>query len=184
MAEIRVDNKITLRTIAPADARPVFELIDSSRERFHWIPTLAGIESVEEESLWIDDSLANDDASNGYLIIFGGQIAGGIGHGPPEPNGDVNVGYWIASEFEGRGIVTRSAAILVDRLFDSGAATRARIRAGKDNTRSRAVAERLGFSLVDGPLETMELANGPIEMVSYSMLATDWPGAEKAARRR
>ncbi len=50
MAGIRVDNEIILRTIIPADALPVYELIDANRVRFRWVPTLATIESAEEES--------------------------------------------------------------------------------------------------------------------------------------
>ncbi len=184
MVEIRVDNEITLRTVVLSDALPVFELIDANRERFRWLPRMIEMKTVEDERRWIEEALTLDDGSSGFLIMVDNDIAGGVGHGPVEQNGDVNVGYWLAAEYEGRGIVTRSCAVVVDQLFEREVGRRAMIRAGRDNVRSRAVAERLGFTLDENEHETMELEDGPTEMVAYAMRAADWPGPEQFARRR
>jgi RimJ/RimL family protein N-acetyltransferase len=57
------------------------------------------------------------------------------------------VGYWVHVAHTGRGHVTAAARALVDVAFSVRGARRVVIRCDQANTRSAAVAERLGFRL-------------------------------------
>jgi RimJ/RimL family protein N-acetyltransferase len=58
--------------------------------------------------------------------------------------GRAGVGYWLAPDARGRGIVTKAARTMVDYGFEALALERIEIAAVVENRASRAVAERLG----------------------------------------
>lgn len=62
------------------------------------------------------------------------------------------LGFWIAAAHEGRAVVTRACRALIEEARSEGLA-RVEIRTAVMNTRSRAVAERLGF-LHEGTLRS------------------------------
>lgn len=56
------------------------------------------------------------------------------------------LGYWIAAPHQGRGAVTRAVTVILDHLTSMRMIRRTEIRTAVGNHRSRAVAERLGFT--------------------------------------
>lgn len=83
-----------------------------------------------------------------YAIEVDGRPVGAMG----VPRSSVaqqeyEIGYWLSAPLTGRGIVTRCAQALTDYLFAERHAHRVQIAAFGGNTASRAVAERLGFTL-------------------------------------
>jgi ribosomal-protein-serine acetyltransferase len=56
------------------------------------------------------------------------------------------IGYWIRSRYEGRGLITEAAALVAAFAFESLQAQRVRIRCDAANLRSAAVPRRLGFT--------------------------------------
>src|SRR4051812_41393025 len=73
-------------------------------------------------------------------------IVGGMGMRLNRNNDSGEIGYWLDRGHTGRGIVTRAARALTTAAFDRLRLHRVTIRAGVDNTASRAVAERLGYT--------------------------------------
>jgi RimJ/RimL family protein N-acetyltransferase len=57
------------------------------------------------------------------------------------------IGYWIDRAHEGQGLVTKASRALTDIAFRDLAMHRVWLSADPENTRSCAVAERLGFQL-------------------------------------
>jgi ribosomal-protein-serine acetyltransferase len=82
------------------------------------------------------------------------------------------LGYWIDAGHEGRGVVTRAAAALRDAGFERGLA-RIEIRAATGNTRSRAVAERLGFRLEGVLRQALPVGPQRLDVALYGRLPTD-----------
>lgn len=80
-----------------------------------------------------------------WAIRVDGAIAGGIGVMTRE--GGVEIGYWLAREFTGRGLVTRAVTLLVSDAFRRGAGY-VEIKHDELNVRSGAIPARLGFSVV------------------------------------
>ena len=92
--------------------------------------------------------VVDGDDGDGFqcCIRYRGRIGGVIGFYRVDWfHRSVEVGYWLAEELQGRGLVTRACRALVAHAFGSMDVHRVEIRAGVDNRRSRAVAERLGF---------------------------------------
>jgi ribosomal-protein-serine acetyltransferase len=93
------------------------------------------------------------------------------------------IGYWIDAGHEGRGIVTRSASALRDLGFGIGLA-RIELRAATANTRSRRVAERLGFTLEGVLRAALPLGPARLDAALYAQLPADpRPGSDFVAPR-
>ena len=81
-----------------------------------------------------------------YLIRLRGNTIGTI-EVSHERSGAIRLGYLIDEEYEGRGIITHH---LLRLIGDSTKPVEARIH--ENNTRSMAVAERLGLARIDESL--------------------------------
>ncbi|NYF25924.1 GNAT family N-acetyltransferase [Sporosarcina sp. JAI121] len=57
------------------------------------------------------------------------------------------IGYWLATEFEGQGYMTEAVKRIEQFAFEELGARRVEIRCDEENMKSRSVAERAGFTL-------------------------------------
>lgn len=83
-------------------------------------------------------------------------------------------GYWVTGEMEGRGLVTRSVAELLDVIFTEYDIARAVIDTAAANKRSRAVAERLGFTLEGTLRQAQQFGEERRDLVVYGLLREEW----------
>ncbi|MGN7386446.1 GNAT family N-acetyltransferase [Sporosarcina sp. SAFN-015] len=67
------------------------------------------------------------------------------------------IGYWLDTKFEGRGLMTEAVERLTVFAFDELGARRVEIRCDEENVKSRSVAERAGFEL-EGTLKCDSLS--------------------------
>ncbi|MFS0690994.1 GNAT family N-acetyltransferase [Sporosarcina sp. 179-K 8C2 HS] len=67
------------------------------------------------------------------------------------------IGYWLDTKFEGRGLMTEAVERLTRFAFEELNARRVEIRCDEENVRSRSVAERAGFEL-EGTLKCDSLS--------------------------
>ncbi|WP_072478008.1 GNAT family N-acetyltransferase [Amycolatopsis australiensis] len=80
-----------------------------------------------------------------FAIRVDGALAGAVGLMARE--GGVEIGYWLAREYTGRGLVTRAVRLLTAEAFRLGAGY-VEIKHDERNVRSGAVPARLGFTKV------------------------------------
>jgi ribosomal-protein-serine acetyltransferase len=84
------------------------------------------------------------------------------------------MGYSLGAEHQGRGIVTACMRVLIHYTFDELKLNRVELRCAAENLKSRAVAERLGFTR-EGELRESWLIHGSfVGKVVYGMLASEW----------
>ena len=92
-----------------------------------------------------------------------------------------SVGYWISREMEGKGVVTKCCRVLIDYLFDTMGLNRVQINCNVENARSRAIPEKLGFTL-EGTLREVEYLDGRFgDWAVYSLLKREWQFRGRAA---
>lgn len=104
-----------------------------------------------------------------------GILVGMIGHvGIDWPNRATEIGYWLAEDRQGRGIITRSVRALIDEAFGPLDLHRVVIRCATGNTRSAAVPRRLGFQLEGAQREAAWLYDHFEDYLVFSMLASEW----------
>jgi ribosomal-protein-serine acetyltransferase len=163
-----------LRLLEESDAEEVYGVVDANREELaRWMPWVHGERSPDDVLPFIRSTrkqIADNDGLQTVIVDPAGRIAGMVGtHTVDWANRKTSIGYWLARDHQGRGVMTAAVRVHVDHAFATWKLNRVTIEASVDNARSRAIPERLGFR-EEGVLREVER----IDHVVYSMLAADW----------
>jgi len=161
------------------DLATIWALVEPERDRLRrWLPWAEQVRTIDDEGEWLDQVLADPDRRDeGWAIFDGDAFAGGIGIIPDPLDGNVEIGYWLGSGFEGRGLVTRACRVLIEYAFGEIGAHRITIAAAVGNTRSRHVPERLGFTQEAILREATRTCEGFEDLVVYGLLRNEWTDA-------
>ncbi|MFT8871655.1 MAG: GNAT family protein [Sporolactobacillus sp.] len=178
MTGIHTDGEMTLRTVEPGDDARIFQLICTSREALRaFLPWVDDSQRVDDTQRFIRLSLDGLAHRSGLqaVICVRDELVGLVGfNGIDWTNKKADIGYWLGTAYEGRGLMTRAVRALTAYGFSELALNRIEIRAAVQNRKSRSVAERLGF-VREGVLRQNEwLYDHYVDHVVYSMLASEW----------
>lgn len=179
-----VDDEIELRLLDESHAEPLFALVDKHRAYLRaWLPWLDMNMRVEDTMQFILNDRANYENGRCFntSIWYRGQIVGVIGFHPIDwANRSAMIGYWIAGDHQGKGIITRSCAALTSYAFDVLKLHRIDIRCALGNEKSCAIPLRLGFTH-EGILREAEwLYNHFVDLNVYSMLEREWKEQQRS----
>ncbi|MFN0135664.1 MAG: GNAT family N-acetyltransferase [Phycisphaerae bacterium] len=182
MFSFAIDAETDIRLLEVRHAEEIAAVVDANREYLTpWMPW-APANTVETTRQYIQTCLDQFAKNNGFQagIFVRGKYVGGIGfHVVDWVNLKTSMGYWIAQGFQGRGIMTRATAALIEHAFAEWKLNRVEIRAAVENVRSRAIPERLSFTQ-EGICRQVEKFEGMFrDHVVYGMLAAEWRGVRK-----
>lgn len=144
--------RIVLRRYREEDARPLFDAVMESQAHIRqWLPWADAYHTIEDAVEFVRRQSGHWAASGHVgMAIFSradGRYLGGTGFTVTSlavPS--FEIGYWLRQSAEGHGYMSEAVRTLTTYLFDSLGAQRVCIRCDARNTRSKAVAERLGFT--------------------------------------
>jgi RimJ/RimL family protein N-acetyltransferase len=164
-----------LRKYSMSDLAAVWALVDAERDRLGlWMPWIESTTTIEHQRTWLSRVVADTKSLDGCGLWVDGSYAGGIGLSLDPFGVSGELGYWVGTEFEGRGLVSLGCRSLIDHGFGAGL-HRIFIRAGVENTRSRAVAERLGFTFEGVHRGEGRGTGGFYDAACYGLLEDEWP---------
>jgi RimJ/RimL family protein N-acetyltransferase len=156
MANELTTARTIIRPYQPADAATLYETVAASREHIaQWLPWAHEHTSADYardliarcQQQW---RLGEDFTYGVFAREASGAsdaLLGGLGLHPRQWDvPSFEIGYWLAAEAEGHGYITEAATALVDYTLRELGALRIEIRCDARNTRSAAVALRLGFT--------------------------------------
>lgn len=169
-----------LDTLRESHAQGLFDLTDRNRAHLkEWLPWLDRTTKTEDTLGFIKmiEEKAKREQGLVFAIFYEGSIVGIVGHNTVDYANKVSyLGYWLGSEFSGLGIMTRAVARLIEYSFQQMGMNSIEIAAAKENFKSRAIPERLGFHH-DGILREREwLYDHFVDHATYSLLKREWPG--------
>jgi ribosomal-protein-serine acetyltransferase len=175
-----LSDAVVLRPFDEADADELYALVD--RDRSHlapWMPWAVG-QTPDGTLEFIRTATSQELEDDGFQVALtvDGEIAGVVGfHRIDRKDAITRLGYWLAEDAQGKGLMTAAVRALVDHAFDEWKLHRVEIGANPNNPRSRAIPERLGFR-EEGVLRESERWSDHDfrDIVLYSMLADDWRG--------
>lgn len=170
-----------LALIEPHHAARLHALVKDSydhlREWSNWLkdPDLP----IEHTQEWVVKNQQRYASGDGYEIgiWYEGEMAGQIGYNYFEKQDRrTEIGYWLGKQFVGKGLVTRACTALIENAFGDLEFNRIEIRCGTENSRSRKVAERLGFKFEGIARESEYLHDHYIDLAVYAILKSEWSG--------
>lgn len=178
MLFFQIDDDLILRVLKPEHLDPFYALVQANRKHLRqWLPWVDKQKTREECKAFLD-SLDEHLTKNKAMhcgIWHQNQICGVVGMDRIDwPNKTAEIGYWLGSQFEGMGMVTRCTRLLVEFAFVELKLNRIEIRCAPGNLRSRGIPERLGFR-EEGRLRQAEwLYDHYEDHIMYSLLAEEW----------
>jgi RimJ/RimL family protein N-acetyltransferase len=142
-----------------------------------WLGWAYTITTVEDAEAFIQRGVARyaEDGLPWVGLWQDNEMVGGLLFFPLErvPR-STEIGYWLGEGAAGRGLMSRAVRAMLGLAFDELNINRMALQAEVDNARSRALAERLGFSF-EGVRRHLWTNQGRlVDMASYAMLAEDW----------
>jgi len=145
--------RLVIRMPKPGDGKIVYEAITASiNELKPWLPFAQKKQSETDVELNIRQAhisfLKREDLR---LLVFlketGEFIASSGLHRIDWDIPKFEIGYWIDSRFSGKGYMTEAVKGIADFAFHELHAKRLEIRCDTKNIKSRAIPEKLGFTL-------------------------------------
>jgi ribosomal-protein-serine acetyltransferase len=169
---------VELSLVEERQAPALFAVVDRDRAHLRqWLPWVDGTREESDTLQFIQAHMEQFASNAGFAAIIweNGQIAGIIGtHQINWAHRRVELGYWLAAEFQGRGLITDSCRSVLKYLFTEMQLNRIEILCAVGNTKSKAVPTRLGFTY-EGILREAELLNGQfMDLEVHSMLQSEF----------
>ncbi|SEN96799.1 Protein N-acetyltransferase, RimJ/RimL family [Mesobacillus persicus] len=146
-------DRLVIRMPRPGDGKVVYEAIKASIEELKpWMPFAQSEQSEQDVESNIRQAhinfLKREDLR---LLVFlketGDLVASSGLHRIDWSVPKLEIGYWIDSRFSGKGYMTEAVQGISDFAFRELQARRLEIRCDVKNQKSRAIPERLGFTL-------------------------------------
>jgi ribosomal-protein-serine acetyltransferase len=165
-----------LRLLREEDADELYALVDANREHLgRWMQWVAA-QTPQRTLERIRENRAQHEAGNGFngAIVDAGRIVGVAGMQPIDwANSAVELGYWLAREAEGAGLMAAAVRALTDHAFDDLGLRRVQVCTAVHNERSRALVQRLGFEFEGVARQHYRLGDEWHDDAIYAMVAPD-----------
>jgi RimJ/RimL family protein N-acetyltransferase len=173
--------RVIVRRFRDEDAEPMFAAIEDSRDHIRrFLPWSEYHRDARDTLEFIrrtrSDWVVRANFGMGIFRLEGGDFLGGAGLHPRNwriPS--FEIGYWIRQSAEGQGYVSEAVRLQTRLAFDLLGARRVFILCETRNTRSRAVPERLGYSLEGILRNELVLHEGePSDVAVYALIPEEY----------
>ncbi|HEY3857499.1 MAG TPA: GNAT family protein [Verrucomicrobiae bacterium] len=180
-----VNKSTEIRLIDLEHCGELFRLFEVNREhlrRWHpWVDDLRSEEAVEKAvDSW--QHLFEDKLACHAGIWFKGEFCGMVSFlNVDRVNRWTPLCYWLNEAHQGQGIMTACCRTMIDYGFAGWGFNRIAIECASENTRSRAIAERLGFKF-EGMIRGIQwLHDRFVDAAMYGFLRSDYEAQRLAA---
>lgn len=171
---IRIDEQLTLNLPEDEQIHTVYRLILLNAEHLRpwmdWADQVTFSAQKEIIQVWRDKPF-----ERGFerVLYLNGEPIGACGLRILDSDCG-EMGYWLAQEHTGKGYMTRVARFLTDYGFLAYRLHRMEIHCAKENLKSRAIPERLGYTHEASLRERHHLPSGYQNLEIYGLLRREW----------
>ena len=178
MFSLKIDGDIELHILQDYHTDELFWMVESNRAYLRtWLPWVDNMLSAEQFYTVIKMWQKQFHEKSGFhlAVRYRGILAGAISlHSVDWFNSQANIGYYVIEKMQGKGIVTRAVKAIINFAFFELALNRIEIRCGRENYKSQAIPEKLGF-VKEGIVRDGEFLNGMFHhLIVYGLLSREW----------
>ncbi len=176
--ELKITDKLSLVIPKIEDSQDIFNAIDTDRnhlkEWLPWVDKTISIKDTEENILKRIDEFEKKEAASFY-IVYENQFIASVGFISLDTiNKQGEIGYWILSGFQGKGLMTECVRACIKYGFEELNLNKIVIKCSSENIKSAAIPKRLGFTL-EGTLRQERIRNGTFhDTLVFGLLKSDW----------
>lgn len=176
--EIRINEKLSIKMPTLEDAKDVFDVIDKNRDHLDewldWVKDTKSFKDTEDNIIERIEKFKNKESAS-FLISYEGVWVGSVGFiDINEKHKKGEIGYWLASDVGGKGIMTECVNAIIDYGFRDLDLHRIVIRCNSKNIKSIAIPKRLNFTF-EGIIREDRLKDGVFSDTSiWGILKEEW----------
>ena len=174
----QLNDNLKLKILEEREAEQLFNLVDNNRQYLsQFLPFVEQTTQVEHSKKFIQSALQQFIKGDGFHcgIWYENELIGVIGlHYLDLVNKRTSIGYYLAEQFQKKGIMTRCTKALIKYIYEEFNINRVEICMSTQNPKSRAIPERLGFTQ-EGILRSDERLQGEFsDSYVYSLLRYEY----------
>ncbi len=173
----KANEQIELRLFERQHSGQLHALFTSNREYWRpWHPLLDTMQTETAAERFINLGLQQFSNGGGFYagIWFEGHLCGMVYYlGLDRLHRSAALTYWLNEKHQGKGIMTAACSTVISHAFNTLQLNRISIECATKNTRSRAIAERLGFKLEGIIREAEWLHDHYVDHALYGLLKSD-----------
>lgn len=170
----RITEKISIELIEEKHAQLLFDLTDANRCYLRkWLPWVDRVNSVDDTAEFITEAKnkREKESAISFVLFYDEMLCGVVGyHEINMLTQTGGIGYWLAEDFTGKGIMTAAVKAVVVLGFKQYNLRKIIIRCADKNNRSRAIPERLGFLCEVVLQKRYQLYDQDIDIAVYTLL--------------
>lgn len=178
--EIKINDKLSLKSRREEDAEECFQLVDRNRDYLKkWLPWVDGTLSAEDTKKYIIECREKFEKKEtaDFGIWYENRWVGSMGFNNINlANERAEIGYWLDAEQQGKGIMTACVEALLRYGFEELKLHRIQIRCAAINEKSKAIPERLGFKLEGTIREDHRIDGKFCDGLIFGLLKSEWMG--------
>jgi ribosomal-protein-serine acetyltransferase len=174
--EIKINDELSLVIPNLNSAPKIFSLIDADRNHLRtWLPWVDSTITVEDTrknlSERIEKFQKKEQAS--FYGTLNGDFVASVGFISLKDD-EGEIGYWLLSQFGGKGLMTTFVKACVDYGFGELSLNRIVIKCAEGNSKSANIPKRLGFTQSEEP-EGKRIRNGAEhDTIVFTLKKEDW----------
>lgn len=188
MFHISAGNHLELCLLTEAHSRPLFDLINENRDYLReWLAWVDSTRTLEDVRRLIRFGLRQHARSDGMNagLWYHDALVGVISYNYIDSaRCQTEIGYWLGAAYQGRGLMTAACRAMITYAFAGLGLERVEIHCATHNLKSRAIPERLGFTLEQAQASSFNwFSDHYTPAVIYSLSADQWDTGEAAHGR-
>ena len=165
MFSINIDNSLALELISYDRASELYSIIERDREYLaQWLTWPRYVSCADDYVAFVKRSLieyANEE-SLVFSVVFDGRAIGTAGFIDIQKDLEKGeIGYWIDSSYQGKGVATKVSTKLIQLGFEKLGLSKIEASVAVENQKSQKVCERSGM-VVEGILANVERISGDL----------------------
>jgi ribosomal-protein-serine acetyltransferase len=178
MLEVTVNENIVLKQLQEKDAAAVYQQIDVSRKSLRrFLPWVDYNTNVEHSLRFIQmmERKTEEQDAVAFGIWKGEELCGVIDlHCWDHTLQKAEVGYWLGTNYQGKGIATDATKALITFAFKKLRLNKIEIRFVLQNQKSGQIPIKLGFAREGILRHSAKLHGQYTDMVIMGILKSDW----------